>query len=162
MLNKNKKGVSQLIATILLIALVIVIAAIIFFWVRGFISEQIEKFGRPAEVSCGDANFDAELKQSGGETILYIFNKGNINIADFSIKTFQGGNSDTSSLGGGVLAGNVQIFKLSAIGEPETLKEKVESADKVIVIPEILGYIKGTSKTKSFSCEDTVGKLVKG
>jgi FlaG/FlaF family flagellin (archaellin) len=160
MVKQKKKAVSQLIATVLLISLVLVIAMIIFFWVRGFVSEQIEKFGAPAEESCKDINFDAELQSDS--SILYIFNKGNVNIADFSIKTYKDGNSEISSLGGGVLSGDVHVYDLISLSDPETIKYKIQNSDKVVVYPDILGLLKGTSKTKSFSCEENSGKVIKG
>jgi len=39
----NKKGISPLIATILLIALVIAIALIVWFWYAEFLKQEIEK-----------------------------------------------------------------------------------------------------------------------
>ena len=43
----KKRGLSPVIASVLLILLVLVLASIIFLWARGFIGEQIEKFGEP-------------------------------------------------------------------------------------------------------------------
>ena len=165
----NKKGVSQLVATVLLIAMVIAITAIIFFWVRGFISEQIEKsiggVVKPVEQVCDEISFNAELQELQGKTYLYIFNKGNVPISDFAIKIYDNtGNSKVLNLGSGVAAGSSQMFSLSST-ETETLQSDIQNQNtvKVIVIPDLTGYIKGTSKMKSFSCDEkTLGKLVKG
>ena len=58
--NKNKMGLSPVVATVLLIAMVIIIGIIIFLWFRGFTHESITKFGvRNVELVCGDVNFQA-------------------------------------------------------------------------------------------------------
>ena len=55
---RGKRGLSPVIASVLLIALVLVLASIIFMWARGFISEQIEKFGNPVELAnVGNSSF---------------------------------------------------------------------------------------------------------
>lgn len=41
----NKRGLSPIIATVLLIFLVLILASIVFLWARGFFSEQLEKGG---------------------------------------------------------------------------------------------------------------------
>jgi len=155
----KKKGVSQLIATVLLIALVIVIAAVIFFWVRGFVSEQIEKFGKPAEQVCDEISFDATLNTETDPMTFYVFNKGNVPISDFSFKTYSGGNSQVIALGSGVAAGTVQTFSLGT--SDQELPQAILNADRVIVIPDLKGFVKGTSKIKSINCdENSLGKLV--
>jgi flagellin-like protein len=151
----DRKGISQLIATVLLIAMVVVIAAIIFLWVRGFISEQIEKFGKPAEQVCDDIKFDATLNEI--DDTLYIFNSGNVPIGDFQVKTYIGGNSDILELGSSVGEGGSQTFSLS-----EQLKSNTHGAERVVIIPELKGYVKGTTQIKPFSCDEKfLGKVVK-
>ena len=44
---KDKRAISPVVATVLLIVLVLILAAIIFLWARGFVGEQVEKFGEP-------------------------------------------------------------------------------------------------------------------
>ena len=58
--NINKKGVSPLIATVLLISLVIILIVTIVFWVKGFVNERISKEGAlaDAELKCTEINLD--------------------------------------------------------------------------------------------------------
>ncbi len=81
MLN-NKKGVSPVIATVLLIAIVVVVIAIIFVWSKSFIKESIQKKGLPAEQACSQIN----LQKSCSDGILSITNMGNIPVYQFDVK----------------------------------------------------------------------------
>ena len=49
---KDKKGVSPLIATILLVAIVIVIAFLVFWWYGEFVQNQLDKSDATAEQAC--------------------------------------------------------------------------------------------------------------
>src|SRR3989344_7659436 len=91
----NKKGVSPIIATILLIVLTLVIASIVFFWLKGLTKEATTKFeGTNIELVCDDVQFDASY--SGGT--LTISNLGNVPIYDFNIKSEFAGGHDTFDL----------------------------------------------------------------
>jgi len=77
---------SPVIATVLLIALVLVLAAIIFMWARGFISEQIEKFGTPIEDLCDSVDFDIEIVKVG---LGYDFEIGNFSLYPSLVAVYQ-------------------------------------------------------------------------
>jgi flagellin-like protein len=89
----KKKGVSPVVATVLLIAIVVVIAVIIFLWARGFLAESARKGDRAVEVSCGTADFESKIIKiadncgtaPGGESALDINNVGNVPIYGASI-----------------------------------------------------------------------------
>jgi flagellin-like protein len=80
----RKKGISPVVATVTLIAIVVVIAVIIFIWARGFLSEAAQKGDRAVEVSCGEVNIETQLIQSAsncmGGSAVDINNIGNIPI----------------------------------------------------------------------------------
>jgi flagellin-like protein len=57
--NMKKKGVSPVIATVLLVSIVIILGVIIFLWARGFVEESAQKGGRAVDMSCDDVNFEA-------------------------------------------------------------------------------------------------------
>ncbi len=57
----NRNGVTPVIATFLLIAMVVVLGTIIFFWARGFLTESAEKDGKSISASCDDAEFEAKV-----------------------------------------------------------------------------------------------------
>src|SRR3989344_4073857 len=80
-LSKSKRSVSPVIATILLIALVIIIALIVFQWMKGFTKEAITKFdGTNIELVCNDVQFEASYSNGN----LVISNIGNVPIYDFN------------------------------------------------------------------------------
>ena len=60
MIEVGKKGLSPVIATVLLVSIALVLAVIIFLWARSFVAEQIEKGGRVVEMACEDVKFLAE------------------------------------------------------------------------------------------------------
>ena len=87
MVSKNKKGVSPVIATVLLISIAVIIVIIIFIWATTTIREGQLKFGSPIKNSCGDLNI--ELSLSGNS--LDIINRGSrIPLHTISIKVKEG------------------------------------------------------------------------
>lgn len=83
----NKRGISPIIATVLLISLAVIVSVIIFLWARNFVSERVEKFGQPIQYSCENINFEAEAisRPEGGITAAVV-NRGNVPIYAFEIK----------------------------------------------------------------------------
>ncbi len=142
--NYNKHGLSPVIASVLMILLVLVLAAIIFLWARGFISEQIEKFGKPIEDLC--ASVDFRVEKVGSE--LEILNRGNVDIRHLDIKLFKGGDSEISKFDFSIDAGQ-------AIKKNLDLKmSNDEEPDKIIIYPALIGNIRGKSSNKVFTCMD--------
>ena len=90
----KKKGVSPVIATVLLIGMVIALALIVFIWMRAFVKETITKFdGQNVELVCNDVKIQASY--AGGQ--LSIFNLGNVPIYDIRIKTSSAAGLSTES-----------------------------------------------------------------
>lgn len=94
----NKKGLSPVIATVLLIALVIILAMIIFLWFRGFTNESILKFGKNIQLTCEDVEFRSSYDEIKKE--LSILNDGDVPIYRMKINVRGEGESDTSDLSG--------------------------------------------------------------
>ncbi len=141
---KNKHGLSPVIASVLMILLVLVLAVIIFLWARGFISEQIEKFGKPVEETCSSIDFRAE--RVGDK--LEILNRGNVDIRHLDIKLFKGGNSEISKFDFSIDAGQaIEAFV-------ELKMSNGEEPDKIIIYPALIGNIRGGSSNKVFTCMD--------
>ena len=148
----NKKGVSPIIATILLIALVVIIALIVFQWMKGFTKEAVTKFdGTNIELVCNDVQFDASY--SAGT--LTISNSGNVPIYNFDVKTEYPGGHDTidlkenSDFGDGLSQGGV--FSDSVFVSTD--------ATNIILIPILLGVNKdGEQKTQA--CDERQGKEI--
>ena len=140
----NKRGLSPVIASVLLILLVLVLATIIFLWARGFLNEQIEKFGKPISDDCSHVNFDVQRSLNNLEVI----NRGNVNINHLDIKLFKDGNSEISRF-------NVPIDAGETARQPITLTMKDGSTpDKIIVYPALIGNVRGKDSNKVFTCLD--------
>ncbi|MFH1238299.1 MAG: archaellin/type IV pilin N-terminal domain-containing protein [archaeon] len=145
----KKRGLSPVIATVFMILLVLVLAALIFLWARGFLSEQIEKFGQPIDNLCKRVDFEVQ-KVPGeiGENALEVVNRGDINIFHLDIKMFKDGNSEISRF----------KFKIDAgqsVRKDLSLKMKDGSTpDKIEIIPALLGTVEGKDSNKVFTCND--------
>ena len=83
---KKKRGISPVIATVLLIAMVIVIGLIIFIWFKGMVGESVTKFGKNIQLVCDDVDFDASYSSS--EETLQLVNIGNVPIFKMNMKIF--------------------------------------------------------------------------
>jgi len=146
----KKRGVSPLVATVLLIALTIAAFTAIFAWSRGFITEQIEKNGGLINTQCQSIAFDSVLQGNGQA---YVTNKGNIVIYAFNVK--------------GETAGTSKIYysrpssgKLG-IGEVDTIDLGTASgADTITLIPILLGRGTNSGTGKLFTCSDQA-KVIK-
>ena len=148
----NKKGISPVIATTLLVSLTLILAAIIFLWARAFIPETILKgdYGR-IEEACKQVNFDASVQ--GGK--ITVQNLGNVPIQSIQVgvKTNYG-ITDIGEL-------PPQIFAIIA-GNPGTWEVPDPSAlssGEVVITPILLGKTdKGESR--AFVCGDESAKTI--
>ena len=153
---EEKKGVSPVIATILLIGIVIVIALIVFFWFKGLTEESITKFGnKNIKLVCEDVEFEAGY--SGGT--LSISNTGTIPIYNINVEVSGVGGYVTRSLKElsqswpttGLNQGEVFSTKLDSIPE-------ISSADEMILIPVLAG--ESNSGQKTHACGEKDGYVI--
>ena len=85
----QKKAISPVIATVLLIAMVVVIALIIFLWFRSINEDVITKFdGENIKLVCGKVGFTGSYSNG----VLYISNTGNVPIYGMDVE-ISGGQS---------------------------------------------------------------------
>lgn len=89
----NKKGISPVIATVLLIAMVMVIALIVFMYMWNFVEEENLKFDKNIQLVCEDVKFSASYSETG--TLLQISNDGNVPIYNMQVKIFKDKEHDT-------------------------------------------------------------------
>ena len=73
MIRINKKGISPVVATVLLITISIILIAIIFIWARSTIGEEKVKFGTDVKIVCSDISLGVVLIND----VLDITNNGN-------------------------------------------------------------------------------------
>jgi len=153
----GKKGISPVIATILLIAMVVIIALIIFLWFRSVVGDYGVKFGKNIELVCEDV----ELYASYSEGTLYVTNDGNVPVFKLNLKIESGGGYETTELNeipnldppwpteglkqGGVYSGNIGLY----VGNP----------DEVTLMPVLIGLSdKGGKKTHA--CGEQYGYVI--
>ena len=88
--SEGKKGLSPVIATILLVAIVVVLALLIFLWLRNFVPEIVEKNGEDISIVCERVQFTPVAEKDGTTAInIEISNDGNIPIQDMKIKIIE-------------------------------------------------------------------------
>ncbi|MEA3414251.1 MAG: archaellin/type IV pilin N-terminal domain-containing protein [Nanoarchaeota archaeon] len=141
----KKRGLSPVIATVLLIGIVIVIGLIVFLWFKGISEEAITKFeGTNVKLICEEVRFEATSSESN----LYISNVGNVPIYKMKAKISGAGSYSTEILEtgwpdlglnqGGVYAGTFS-----------------GSGTEVLLIPVLLGSTE--SGDKAYTCEERHG-----
>ena len=141
----NKRGVSPVIATILLIGIVIVIGLIIFLWLRGLTQEAITKFDKNVELVCDDVQFDGSY--SGGT--LTVSNIGNIPIYEIKIKILQDKNYETKNLN--TLTGE---WPDAGLNPGRVFSDNINIvAESIILIPVLVGSAE--SGEKSYTCDES-------
>ena len=143
----RKKGLSPVIATVLLIMLVMFLAALVFLWARGFISEQIEKFGRPVEDQCNLISFDvAVVSGTMGQHALEVVNHGNLDIYRLEIKKTLEGNSEVTKFKFNIPAGEPKK------GDAFLMMEDGKTPESITVYPALIGNVRGKDSNKVFTC----------
>jgi len=142
----SRRGLSPIIASVLLIFLVLIIAAMIFLWARGFFSEQIEKGGESVESQCQKVKMRASIAGGfrGQRLVEFeISNDGDIDLHGVSIKESRAGNDVAN------------FFAVNLGGGDSTVVEmNIDSAasDKIIIYPVLLGGVKGGNENKEYTC----------
>jgi flagellin-like protein len=136
---RNKRGLSPVIATVLLISLVIIIAALIFLWASGIIKEVIMKQERDVSQVCGEVSLDISL--SAGQ--LSISNNANVPIHRFKFRNIGAGTEEYVTI-----EGEDQGLPVGA----STTLIVDSSYTKIRVIPVLLGEVE--TEKKEYDCND--------
>ena len=132
---KNKKAISPVIATVLLISIALILALIIFLWASSFVTEVVQKNKEPVENACEKIVFDAEADKSA----VYIVNKGNIPLYGVEVNVKSRGGTSSRKLEHSDLTGTT-IFS-GGTGDTEVVESEGNwgSGDELLVVPIILG-----------------------
>ncbi|MEK6933489.1 MAG: archaellin/type IV pilin N-terminal domain-containing protein [Nanoarchaeota archaeon] len=164
--GKEKRGLSPVIATTLLILIAVIIAVIILLWIRSYIGEKAEKDlgGGPIalENACKEVKFDADAKLEfeNQRTNLKVHVGNNGNVPIYGIEVKKKGFASVSS----VRAVNTRSPNLAiASGEDEDLElsdvNNVEIGNDLVIVPIVLGESKKAKK--AYVCEEQYGVEVK-
>lgn len=107
-IRKNKKGVSPLIATVLLIGFAIALAILVYFWWGNILREQAQKQLVESPLICAeqvqlqvrDTTCYNEVSSTGDYfVLLYLENKGGVAIDDFRVRIVGSTSSTTVTIG---------------------------------------------------------------
>jgi len=137
MINE-KRGLSPVIATILLIVIALILFLIIFMWLKGFQKETILKDNYPIETACRNINYEASY--SGG--IFEIRNAGSITISKIDIYKITGGSTDK--------AGN-----LTDIKPLNNARFSLNECEKIKAVPYLLGTT-NKGEVREYACENEI------
>lgn len=138
----NKKGVSPVVATVLLIVIVVILALIIFLWARGFIKESIIKKGENAEFACGKIKFEATYISDTQE--LQITNVGNIPVYRVIVKIQEGGTITKRDYNESIANGQSIVIS------------EISNGERIIITPVILGQVKKNNSKVAFICKTEI------
>lgn len=146
----NKKGVSPVIATILLVGIVIVTGAAIFLWFNNMQQESITKFGETnIELICDEVTFDASYSL----TTLYVSNTGNVPIYNFKVKVSEQGSYQMVDI-----VSLAPSWPTNGLNQGKSFSSQISvdsGAESIRLIPVLIGSSK--SGDKSYVCKERNG-----
>ena len=150
---RKKQGISPVIATVLLVAMVVVIGLIIFLWFKGITEEAVTKFGgRNIELVCEEVEFLSDYSAAG---ILSVSNMGNVPIFGMKARISKQGGHETLNIGdlsvGWPEIGLRQMGTFSG-----NLMEEFAGAEQILLIPVLMGT--STEGDQTHVCEDKYGQ----
>ena len=149
--NMKKKGISPVIATVLLIAMVVVLAGVVFAWFQNIYDEEITKFGgKNVKLVCDDVKFEVDYIDGK----LIIKNNGDVPIYRIKAKFEGEGKHDSTVLGPGENWPNTGLAK----GGIYSGEVNVENVDTIILIPILLGITSEGEQTHP--CDERYGEPV--
>lgn len=150
----KKKGVSPVIATTLLIAMVIIIGLIIFLWFKGLVEERGTKFNKNIQLVCDDVGFQASYSSG----TLFVSNIGNIPIFSMKMKVYDSGSGSRTLRD---LSTEGINWPSTGLNQGDSFSGSVglsSSVEKIVLIPVLIGSTSEGDKT--FVCEERQGKEI--
>lgn len=151
----KKRGVSPVIATMLLVGIVVFSVLIVFVWIRGFTQETITKFGgENIELTCEKVNFDASYTGVTNK-VLSITNVGNVPIKDFDLKVTSIGSHTTHRL-----SHLSNVWPVFGLRQGQSFSGSVtidtSSGDEILLVPILIGQTSG-GEEKIHICKEHHG-----
>jgi len=148
MISGGERGLSPVVATVLLVSITLVLAVIIFFWARTFISDDLQKQGSAVELLCPEVSFEASTLLSS----VLVENTGSVPIHGVEIRK--------KSIFGDIV--QVETSDSEQVGAGETIEfplpSGVAGGDEVIVVPVLLGET--TNERKAHICGEEYGREI--
>lgn len=140
---RNNKGVSPIVATVLLIAMVVVIALILFLWFRNMVKEEVVKFEEEnIEMTCDKVDFRIDYSPSSGS--LTVVNDGSIPIYGLKISHYSSDSKGEISVSPEEDSQGIE----KGINSGATYTKEIgDNYEKVIVYPVLIGNSKDGTRT---------------
>lgn len=146
----KKRGLSPVIATILLVALVVVLGLIVFLWFRSMSEDVVRKFGdENIELACEEVDFQASYLSG----VLSISNVGTVSIYNFEVKQYNSDGYSTSDI-----KDLSSEWPASGLAQGKKFSGSIGSfsgADKIVLIPVLAG--KSDSGQRTVTCNENLG-----
>jgi len=157
-IEAEKRGLTPVVATILLVALAIIIAVIILLWARGFMKEIIEKSiaGKSERIEnfCGDLSFSADVFLTDSKLEIGVTNTGDIPIYGVQITKVDETKGSKVNTGQIILNGGSLTSGESSSGEVNS-GIPFEEGDSVLIVPILLGEVK--EQKTWYVCDEQYG-----
>lgn len=154
-MNKNKRALSPVIATVLLILIAVILAVIILLWARNFIKEDVQKTignePEPIQNFCDDIEFNADIYQDSGIWKVSIENMGDIPLYGVEIRK----KSLTSLKVLGEATNNAGITSGDTVELDIPTGSSISDNDIITLVPILLGETK--EEKKSYVCDVQYG-----
>lgn len=144
----DKKGITPIVATIMLVGVSVAAFAFIYTYTTGMVGEQTEKFGEPIENWCLKVAYEASVS---GDTI-YVNNLASVPIYGFNLEISKDGSTTLT-------------FVRSADGVIDPAESDSIISDTslegvgVKITPVLLGVGKTSGKGKIFTCDGAAKTL---
>jgi flagellin-like protein len=152
-LTENRKGLSPVITTVLLVALTIAIIAIVFLWFKGMVEEGVTKFGKNINLVCDDVDFEASYSSG----TLNVANNGNVPIYRINLRLSTEGSYETKDireLSGGASWPDTGLTQGGTFsGE---IGSEIGAVTEITVLPILIGT--SSKGKKTFMCGGQYGK----
>jgi flagellin-like protein len=151
MKRKKMRGLSPVVATVLLIVIVIAIALIVFLWIRGMVEEPVTKFGgENIQLACDTVAFEAGYS----DNTLYVSNIGTTPIFGMNVKEMGEGSYKTENL-----RDKSSLWPETGLNQGGVFSDVLSfDGDEIIVIPILLG--ESDSGRKTYVCEEQYGQTI--
>lgn len=149
---KNKRGISPVVATVLLIVIVLVIALFVILWARSWFAEKIQKDLGEGEILieevCKSVGFKAEVSSSGKVSV-----ENTRNVPIYGVKVIKVGTGSKKEMGSARRSGPAL-----QPGQTDTLTLTLNSGatlqkDQTVIVRPILAGTTQSSKVKrEYTC----------
>lgn len=151
-MKNRKKGVSPIVATTGLVGISVALFILIFLWSRGFINEQVTKFGEDIRNKCENVEFEVNFNSANNE--IFINNIGNVNIWKIMlVKVSEGKETVNFTYAGG-------SNRALPAGSSASFIINTENAQEIKIYPVLLGKGEKSNRAYEYPCDNVMPKII--